>query len=431
MIVFAGFVALSQSIKFGVFNDVHLNLTLHGDCKFPYCYNDGEYGFDSDSALVDTMMDDMHDQFDASTKIDVVVMSGDFVMHGLASTNPSVSNWDLMKETIQASVDKVKSRFPQAKLMPCIGNNDVVNHYQAPDITQKDQYYADLYNIWFANVPSNANYQNLAQIESTFKTGGYYRYDLTEKLTFITLNTIYYSIRNNNDLQTGNDQLTWLQTQLSTAATSEPNRKFIVQMHIFPGLFYFSGEEQFYRTNYTSALLAIINSHQNQIQFMLGAHIHWGDIRAPISHEFPDLKVVLLATPSISPIFNNNPGYSVLELSDSNNEVTDMKWRFLQLYSYIFMKYKSFSTIDTEELFDIDVNSVDSIRSYVNRQQTDSNFFGVVMTAKLGYNWIFQQMGGLLFPLGKMFFMKNIQQNVLCALKYFEIEDYHNCEYKA
>lgn len=131
---------------------MHLNLTLHDNCNFPYCYDDGKYGLDSASALVDTIFDDMYSQYDTDDSVNVIVLSGDFVMHGLAASQGE-TNWDAMKDTINSVVDKVKSKFPDAKIMPCIGNNDVVNHYQAPDVTEKDQYYTDLYNIWFAGVP--------------------------------------------------------------------------------------------------------------------------------------------------------------------------------------------------------------------------------------------------------------------------------------
>lgn len=104
---------------------------------------------DSDTSLVDTIFDDMYKTYDTDDSVDVIVLSGDLVMHGMASTDPNESNWDKMKKTIQTVIDKVKAKFPRAKIMPCIGNNDVVNHYQAPSITEKAQYYSDLYNIWF------------------------------------------------------------------------------------------------------------------------------------------------------------------------------------------------------------------------------------------------------------------------------------------
>ena len=202
-------------------------------------------------------------------------------------------------------------------------------------------------------------------------------------------------------------------------------------MHIFPGLFYFEGEEQFFRSTYTSQLLSILNQHQDRIQMLMGAHIHWGDIRAPISTEFPNLDVVIYASPSVSPIFNNNPGYSVMDLNAASGEVVDLKWRYLQLYSYIFLKYKSFATVNPLSLFGIDINKPESVRSYVSSLQSNANLFGVSMAAKVGYNWIFQQMSGLLFPIGKMFMLKALQQNVVCAMRHYEMEAYHECEYKA
>ncbi len=76
-------------------------------------------------------------------------MSGDFVVHGLASDDPDKSDWDALKETIKASVDRVKAAFPKSLIIPCVGNNDVTHHYQVPSESEKNQYYSDLFNIWF------------------------------------------------------------------------------------------------------------------------------------------------------------------------------------------------------------------------------------------------------------------------------------------
>lgn len=67
--------------------------------------------------------------------------------------------------------------------------------------------------------------------------GGYYRYDFEEgaPLSVIGLNTIYYHWRNKYDLDGGDRQLDWLKLQLASA---EPGRRFILMMHVFPGLFY-------------------------------------------------------------------------------------------------------------------------------------------------------------------------------------------------
>jgi len=84
----------------------------------------------------------------------------------------------------------------------------------------------------------------------------------------------------------------------------------------------------------------------------------------------------MIISPSCSPIFNNNPGYSYLEMDESTGEVTEIKWRYLQLYMYIFMKLKSYSEVDPEDLLKIDVNDVTSIRELNNRISGDANLFG-------------------------------------------------------
>ena len=109
---------------------------------------------------------------------------------------------------------------------------------------------------------------------------------------------------------------------------------------------------------------------------MIGAHIHWADVRAPYSTEYPDLTQIMIANPSISPIFKNNPGYSVLSLEDNYGcDIDSLEWRYLQLYMYIFMRLRSYSHIDVASKFNLDLNSADSIRKYVQRQSSDSQFF--------------------------------------------------------
>lgn len=52
----ANFVA---SKRIAILNDVHLNLTDTSDCRFPYCYDNGQYNLDSPSGLLDTMLEDL------------------------------------------------------------------------------------------------------------------------------------------------------------------------------------------------------------------------------------------------------------------------------------------------------------------------------------------------------------------------------------
>lgn len=110
-------------------NDIHLNLTYSEECKFPFCYTNGRYGLDSPGDLLDTMIEDLNGQYNSNDQIDVLVLSGDFVMHGMAAKTPGESDWDSMKEIIEAATTKIQKKFPTTLMLPCIGNNDVVEHY--------------------------------------------------------------------------------------------------------------------------------------------------------------------------------------------------------------------------------------------------------------------------------------------------------------
>lgn len=85
-------------------------------------------------------------------------------------------------------------------------------------------------------------------------------------------------------------------------------------MHIPPALFFFKEVEDFWIAEYKETLLELLNKYQSKIVMILGAHIHQADIRAPISNKYSDLNIPLILTPSVSPYFDNNPGYTVLDL---------------------------------------------------------------------------------------------------------------------
>ncbi len=59
-------------------------------------------------------------------------------------------------------------------------------------------YYGDLYDLWFTQVPAN----NAEGISDSFMSGGYYQYRLTPTLSVMVLNSIYFNVRNSQDLDT-------------------------------------------------------------------------------------------------------------------------------------------------------------------------------------------------------------------------------------
>lgn len=104
----------------------------------------------------------------------------------------------------------------------------------------KEEFYGDLFDLWFLQVPTNAKYQKLDEIRETFLEGGYYRFDISDKLSVISLNSIYFSVKNLVDLDGAWKQLHWLKNKLKN---SSPDHKFILQMHVFYGLNFYWEED--------------------------------------------------------------------------------------------------------------------------------------------------------------------------------------------
>jgi hypothetical protein len=72
--------------------------------------------------------------------------------------------------------------------------------------------------MWFGDLApkANQNYPEMSHILETFFHGGYYRYDLDlldkdYKVSVISLNTIYFHVRNREDPREAWRQLDWLE----------------------------------------------------------------------------------------------------------------------------------------------------------------------------------------------------------------------------
>lgn len=99
--------------------------------------------------------------------------------------------------------------------------------------------------------------------------------------------------------------------------------------HIFPGLNYFpktndkTGKhtflEQFYYDEFIERYLSLVNEHKDKIISMFGAHIHRKGVKAPLSNTHPDLDLKIIITPSVCPVYKNNPAYTLAKFGKSEN----------------------------------------------------------------------------------------------------------------
>lgn len=86
-------------------------------------------------------------------------------------------------------------KFPDTLIVPVFGNND--SEYHDNPIPKEDAFYFYdyIYNLWFRTLPPNAlqlTSEEKEAIYDTFINGGYYRIDLTDDVSILAMNTLYY-----------------------------------------------------------------------------------------------------------------------------------------------------------------------------------------------------------------------------------------------
>ena len=141
--------SVAQAYRIAIVSDMHVDPAYNQTCS-TLCEDMGKYEEDPPASLLNLILDDLAQAYDKHDDINAVLITGDFVVHGLAQKNLSASNWTLQKPIIQSVINAINSRFPGVPIISNIGNNDVINHYQAPNGTNKDIFYRDLYSIWFS-----------------------------------------------------------------------------------------------------------------------------------------------------------------------------------------------------------------------------------------------------------------------------------------
>lgn len=182
------------------------------------CHLDmGIYGIDSPKRLIDEVFDHL---YRAEKETDTIIINGDFsahgtsikLKHGIPTEEDIQKAWSNMKHLMKTSLDDLRELFPDAAILPSIGNNDVVIHNQVPctDSEFRKQYYEEMFDIWFpaGKISNTINYDF---IKESFLEGGYYAHEFpNSNLTFIALNSIMFIGHNKCDHDGAMKQIEWL-----------------------------------------------------------------------------------------------------------------------------------------------------------------------------------------------------------------------------
>ena len=268
---------------------------------------------------------------------DFVIASGDYLRHGFQSAfvkmGGSPSDFPTFAtKTAVFVVDTLQATLGVPVYL-ALGNDDSTCGDYAMD--PGSAFLTALAN----SLPVLANNPEAA---ADFRAAGFYElpHPTLRNREILVLNTVLwsrsYSICGSNDSDPGAAEFQWLSWKLYEAKTLA--HKVVLVMHIPPGIDTYASSRhgdskspiQFWRDRYFAQFLELMQSYGDVVEIALAGHTHMDDFRVlGISGSRP--PIVFRITPAVSPIFGNNPAFSVLNYSAITGDISDIATYYLDL----------------------------------------------------------------------------------------------------
>ena len=240
-----------------------------------------------------------------------------------------------LKKTIKEMSEEFERHFPNAMVLPAIGNNDTQFHYQPEIGPLKEDYYDFLVDEFFNNHTANRKLPNLPQIEKTMHQGGWYRVDIAPELTMLTLNTLYF-----NDYRYGDDadfkagcqeQLKWLEAQLQESHI--PGHKFILNSHIYEtASFKHYAYPDWKEDENQKKFFELLKTYRHKIAFEVAGHDHKADFRFhTVDGNKEDFFLNKILFPSITPNASSQPAFSTFQYDTEEKTFENLEITYLRL----------------------------------------------------------------------------------------------------
>ncbi len=248
-----------------------------------------------------------------------VLVLGDFLAHNFyrqyarySKDRTRAGYRAFVEKTLQFMTYQFQLVFPTIDVYPAIGNNDsYTGNY---GIVPRGEFFQDAMNAWLPLIKDKTNRGNFRR---NFPVGGYYTVNLSkhENDCIIMLNTVIFSARakGENLTQAAEQELAWLHQQLLSAKAQR--KKVILAFHIPVGIDVVAtlrnkfNISEYWKPAYSQQFENELKDFSNVVTEMLPAHIHIDILRFIVLKELADIPVSF--TPSISPIFGNDPGVKV------------------------------------------------------------------------------------------------------------------------
>jgi sphingomyelin phosphodiesterase acid-like 3 len=288
------------------------------------------YGQDTNYPLLITSLTAAQMAADANGAQFVLVL-GDFLVHDFRGYYKQYTHdktragfQAFVKKTLEFLTLELNKTFPTTNVYAVVGNNDTYQYDYVSD--PNGEFFKDMSMIWSSLIKNKTSRLGLQQ---DFPPGGYYAVDIPGESNFrlIVLNTVLFSDKayGKGINQAANAELDWLHNQLERVKAK--NQQALIAMHIPMGidvdvtLNIHLTLIEFWERQYTSRFKAELQQFSPEIAGILAGHLHsdWFQrLKVSNANDIPQS-----CTPSISPIFGNNPGFKIYRYSPQTLSLND------------------------------------------------------------------------------------------------------------
>lgn len=267
-------------------SDVHLNTTLEKAVYFK----------DSSIDLFSSALEFAKQQIIAP---DLVLYTGDHAVHGRFTDKQ-------LYPIVETNVKMIQNHFPNQSLLTWIlGNSD-----------SRRDYYME---ITDPSVEINPQLQFLAPIWNAtekYQRTGFGEYQLLPKVYILALNTVPYSPSHTPKSNATDPfgQFKWMQQRLETYEAE--NASCLIVGHIPPIIDSYGGSTE-WKSMYLQRYQDLMKEYAHVVTAQLFGHVHSLEMR--VAESLPPL----FTTGSISPLFGNNPTFSVWKYNATAGEMVN------------------------------------------------------------------------------------------------------------
>jgi len=252
---------------------------------------------------------------------------GDFLVHNFHSKyvvySHDFSRQDykyFLKKTLSFITLELQNALPNMSIYPALGNND--SDGGDYNVVPNGSFLRETANRW-VNLLRDPNERR--HFLRDFSKAGYFAISPKQypHHQIVVLNTVLFSINatGNNIDEAAKNQILWLHQKLTEARKNQ--QKVLLVFHIPPGVNTYAffknpwgKPETFWFDPYSQSFANEVKSFSDVIEGIFPAHIHRDILNIVLVKQIGNVHVYF--TPSISPIFGNDPEFRLFTHSPSS-----------------------------------------------------------------------------------------------------------------